>query len=142
MADGGEGTTAALVEALNADWRYIRVRDPLSRPIMAGYAITPNKDTAIIEMAAASGLHLVQTSERNPLITSTIGTGDIILDALNQGVKRIILGIGGSATNDDGAGMLTAQGFNFSTTIIKSYHKVAVRLLNYRKLTAQTLINV
>ncbi|ARB77022.1 MULTISPECIES: glycerate kinase [Staphylococcus] len=113
MADGGEGTTAALVEALNADWRYIRVRDPLSRPIMAGYAITPNKDTAIIEMAAASGLHLVQASERNPLITSTIGTGDIILDALNQGVKRIILGIGGSATNDGGAGMLTALGVQF-----------------------------
>ncbi|MBJ8244206.1 glycerate kinase [Staphylococcus pseudintermedius] len=110
MADGGEGTTQSLHDALRGVWRTIPVQDPLGRPISATYSLANEGQTAIVEMAAASGLDLVLSNERNPRMTSTYGTGQLLLDALDQGVSHIILGIGGSATNDGGAGLLQAIG--------------------------------
>ena len=113
MADGGEGTTDALKEAHNAKTYTIPVHDPLHRNIEASYARSQDNQVAIIEMAASSGLDLLTDEERNPLITSTYGVGEIILDALDHHVTKIILGIGGSATNDGGSGMLCALGAQF-----------------------------
>lgn len=110
MADGGEGTTQSLHDALQGRWRTITVTDPLGRPIQATYSIANKGKTAVIEMASASGLGLIARDERNPLKTTTFGTGELVLDALNQGVTHIILGIGGSATNDGGAGFIQALG--------------------------------
>lgn len=108
MADGGEGTVDTLCSSLNGKIIYKNVEDPLQRIIKAKYAIA-NK-TAIIEMASASGLELLSKNEKNPYYTSTYGTGELILDAIKNGAKDIIIGIGGSATNDAGVGMLMALG--------------------------------
>lgn len=113
IADGGEGTTEALVEALNGTYIDTTVSDPLGRAITARYGIVDNGNTAIIEMAKASGLPLLRPDERNPLLTSTYGTGEMILDALNRGCRNLLIGIGGSATNDGGMGMLSALGYRF-----------------------------
>ena len=112
IADGGEGTVDALVETLGGEYVEVSVSDPLHRPTKARYGIVEG-DTAVIEMAAASGLTLLKQEERNPLLTSTYGTGELILDALNRGCRRFLVGIGGSATNDAGTGMLRALGFRF-----------------------------
>ncbi|WP_195429754.1 glycerate kinase [Clostridium sp. D46t1_190503_E9] len=111
MADGGEGTVEALVEATGGKIVNTVVTDPLGdKKINAMYGILGNGEKAIIEMASASGIHLVEREKRNPLITTTYGTGELVLDAINRGVKHIIIGIGGSATNDGGAGMIQALG--------------------------------
>jgi glycerate kinase len=111
VADGGEGTVEAIVEALGGEIITTTVSDPLGRPIQARYGIAGNK--AIIEMAAASGLPLLHPDERNPWLTSTYGTGEMINDALHRGCRQFLIGIGGSATNDAGTGMLQALGFRF-----------------------------
>ncbi len=111
VADGGEGTVDAVVDVLNGQKITVSVSDPLGRKIDAVYGIAG--DMAIIEMSAASGLPLLMPDERNPLITSTYGTGELILDALKRGCRRFLVGIGGSATNDAGTGMLEALGFKF-----------------------------
>ena len=111
VADGGEGTVEAVVEALGGEIVHCRVSDPLGRPIEARYGIAGEK--AIIEMAAASGLPLLQPAERNPWMTSTYGTGEMIMDAIQRGCRQFLVGIGGSATNDAGTGMLQAMGFKF-----------------------------
>lgn len=111
MADGGEGTVEALVESTGGTIVNALVTHPLgNKKIKAEYGILGNGEKAIIEMASASGIHLVERKKRNPLITTTYGTGELILDAINRGVKHIIIGIGGSATNDGGAGMIQALG--------------------------------
>lgn len=111
MADGGEGTVESLVEATGGRIVSTLVTDPLGyKKIKAEYGLLGNGEKAIIEMASASGIHLVEREKRNPLITTTYGTGELILDAINRGVKHIIIGIGGSATNDGGAGMIQALG--------------------------------
>lgn len=110
VADGGEGTVEALISGLGGQMTEAEVKDPLSRRITAQYGILPD-NTAVIEMASASGLTLLSESERDPLITTTYGTGELILDAVRHGCRRIIIGIGGSATNDGGAGCLQALGF-------------------------------
>ncbi|TCS84202.1 glycerate kinase [Tepidibacillus fermentans] len=110
MADGGEGTVQSLVDATNGKIIKKEVTGPLGKPVEAFFGILGNEKTAVIEMAAASGLHLVPQDERNPLITTTWGTGELILAALEYGVDHIIIGIGGSATNDGGAGMAQALG--------------------------------
>lgn len=110
MADGGEGTVQSLVDATKGRLETLIVQGPLGEPVEGFYGISGDGTVAIIEMAAASGLHLVPPSERNPLITSTWGTGELIQDALNKGVKEILIGIGGSATNDGGAGMIQCLG--------------------------------
>lgn len=111
VADGGEGTVEAVVEALGGEIVRCMVSDPLGRPIQARYGIAGEK--AIIEMAAASGLPLLQPAERNPWMTSTYGTGEMIMDAIQRGCRQFLVGIGGSATNDAGTGMLQALGFKF-----------------------------
>ena len=111
-ADGGEGTAAALVSGLNGTFRQVCVSDPLGRQIQAQYGILPDR-TAVIEMAAASGLPLLKASERNPLHTTTYGFGEMIADAVRQGCRSFLLGIGGSATNDCGIGCMQALGFGF-----------------------------
>lgn len=110
MADGGEGTSQSLHDALNGRWKTITVTGPLGYPVHATYSIGNQGKTAVIEMAEASGLGLVPIDLRNPLKTTTYGTGELIIDALNEGVTHIILGIGGSATNDGGAGCIQALG--------------------------------
>ncbi len=112
LADGGEGTAEALVLGLGGQFREASVSDPLGRPVNAKYGILPG-NTAVIEMAAASGLPLLSEEERDPMQTSTCGTGQLILDAIKHGCREIIIGIGGSATNDGGIGCLQALGFGF-----------------------------
>lgn len=113
LADGGEGTAEALVGTLGGKWIEVEVSDPLMRPIRACYGVVDDGRTAIIEMASASGLTLLAEEERNPLKTSTYGTGQLIADALKRGCRKLLIGIGGSATNDAGTGMLSALGFRF-----------------------------
>lgn len=113
IADGGEGTTEALVESMHGVYVNVAVSDPLQRTITARYGIVDNGNTAVIEMAKASGLPLLAHSERNPLMTTTYGTGQMILDAIDRGCRNFLIGIGGSATNDGGMGMLSALGYRF-----------------------------
>ena len=113
MADGGEGTVDAWAACTEALRIKAIVKDPLGRPVKSEYAYEPVSGVAVIEMAAASGLPLLATSERNPLVTSTYGTGELVRDALDQGARHVILGIGGSATNDGGTGMAAALGVRF-----------------------------
>lgn len=110
MADGGEGTVESMVAATHGQIIPVTVTGPLGLPVEAFFGITGDGETAIIEMAAASGLHLVLPEKRNPLLTGTFGTGELILAALDRGARKIIIGIGGSATNDGGAGMMQALG--------------------------------
>lgn len=110
MADGGEGTVQSLVDATGGKIISKTVTGPLGEPVEAFFGISGDEKTAVIEMAAASGLHLVPAEKRNPLITTTRGTGELIAAALDYGIERIIIGIGGSATNDGGAGMAKALG--------------------------------
>ncbi len=113
MADGGEGTVDALVKATNGRIEKIKVYDPLMREINSFLGISGDGKTAVIEMAAASGLALLKHEDRNPLATSTFGTGELIRHALENGCTEIILGIGGSATVDGGVGMAQALGIKF-----------------------------
>ncbi|WP_165224431.1 glycerate kinase family protein [Aquisphaera insulae] len=111
MADGGEGTVTALVAATAGRTRQATVAGPLGEPVRAVYGILGHGRTAVLEMAAASGLSLVPMARRDPTRSSTRGTGELIRHAISQGATRIILGIGGSATNDGGAGLGQALGF-------------------------------
>lgn len=117
LADGGEGTVKAMVQATGGSLMTTRVSGPLGEPVDAQWALlgeSPDtRRTAVIEMAAASGLPLVPPERRNPLLTSTYGTGQLVCAALDAGARRIILGIGGSATNDGGAGCAQALGIRF-----------------------------
>jgi glycerate 2-kinase len=113
LADGGEGVLDILDFHLGLQKITISVHDPLMRPIMASYSLSRDGHTAFIEMAQAAGLQRLRPEERNPLKTTTFGVGEMILHALNQGVKHIVLGIGGSATNDLGIGMVAAMGWQF-----------------------------
>lgn len=110
MADGGEGTVQSLVDATQGRLIEAEVTAPLGNQVKSFFGLSGDGKTAIIEMAAASGLHLVPMDKRNPCQTTSFGTGELIKQALDQGVQHIILGIGGSATNDGGAGMLQALG--------------------------------
>lgn len=113
MADGGEGTVRSLVDATGGTLRRAEVLDPLQRPTRAAYGILGDGETAVIEMSAASGIQFVDDTTKNPLVTTTYGTGQLIRAALDDGARRIILGVGGSATNDGGAGMAEALGVRF-----------------------------
>lgn len=113
MADGGEGTVESLVDATGGRIHKVYVYDPLMREIESFFGILGDGETAVIEMAAASGLTLLSRDEWNPLLTNTYGTGQLILAALNMGCKKMIIGLGGSATNDGGAGMAAALGVMF-----------------------------
>jgi glycerate kinase len=110
MADGGEGTVESILAACEGELRRTRVRGPLGAPVDAAWGWLPHNHTAIIEMAEASGLQLVPTGQRDACISSTFGTGELIRAALDAGAQRVILAIGGSATNDAGAGAMQALG--------------------------------
>ncbi len=113
VADGGEGTVEALVQTLGGEMVRIGVSDPLMRRVEVCYGIVDDGHTAVMEMSAASGLPLLTPEERNPMKTTTYGTGEMIADALARGCRKFLVGIGGSATNDAGVGMLRALGFRF-----------------------------
>lgn len=110
MADGGEGTVQSLVDATHGHFIEKQVTGPLGTPVQARYGILGDQQTAVIETASASGIQFVNNQTHNPLIATTYGTGELMLDAMTHGIKQIILGIGGSATNDGGAGMAQALG--------------------------------
>lgn len=111
LADGGEGTAEALTAGLKGSLQSLTVTGPLGDPISACYGILPDKRTAVLEMAAAAGITLVEPEKRNPMKTTTYGVGELIRDAIKKGCRHFIVGIGGSVTNDGGIGMLQALGF-------------------------------
>ena len=111
LADGGDGTASILTNQFNGEFIHILVHNPLFKIIDAVYGYAETIKTAFIEMSAASGLRLIPKEKQNPMYTSTLGTGEMIRDAINRGAKKIFLGIGGSATNDAGTGMATALGY-------------------------------
>lgn len=111
MADGGEGTAEALIAATGGHWEHMTVCGPLGDPVDAAYGVLGDGQTAVIEMASASGLMLVKPERRNPGVATTRGTGELIRHALDQGYTRLVVAIGGSATNDAGAGMAQALGY-------------------------------
>lgn len=113
IADGGEGTVEAIISATNGKLVRTVVCNPLGEKIEATYGFIPHTKTAIIEMSAAAGITLISESERNPMNTTTFGVGEMILDAISKGCRKFVIGIGGSATNDGGVGMLQALGFEF-----------------------------
>ena len=113
IADGGEGMVAVMLASIGGTKQTAMTHDPLMAPIKADYGISADGTTAFIEMAAASGLPLIKKEQCNPMKTTTYGTGELIKDALEKGCTRFIVGIGGSATNDAGTGMLQALGFRF-----------------------------
>jgi glycerate kinase len=133
MADGGEGTVDTLVESLNGRYIDLNVRGPLYDEINARFGIIKEK-TAAIEMSAASGLWLIPEKKRNPLETTTYGTGQLIEKALDIGCKKIIVGIGGSATNDAGMGMAQALGVKFYDKGGRSLDPVGRELINLARI--------
>jgi len=113
IADGGEGTVEAVISATNGELVEATVCNPLGKKIQATYGYIPQTKTAIIEMSAAAGITLITENERNPMNTTTYGVGEMILHAISKGCRKFVVGIGGSATNDGGVGMLQALGFEF-----------------------------
>lgn len=113
IADGGEGTAEAVAAARRGRYVETQATDPIGRKIPSRYVTIENDSTAIISLAAASGITLLRPEERNPLITTTYGTGELILDALSRGAHNIVVGLGGSATTDGGVGLLRALGYRF-----------------------------
>ena len=116
LADGGEGTVEALTRGMNGRYEKITVTDPLGRPTDAVYGILEDSHTAILEMSAAAGITLIDAKDRNPMNTTTYGVGELIKDAIGKGCRHFFIGIGGSATNDGGIGMLQALGYGMLDT--------------------------
>lgn len=114
LADGGEGTVEALCTGLGGHMVEVTVTGPLGDPVTARYGILPDGVTAVVEMSAAAGIMLVPPARRDPLITTTFGVGELLRDAMARGCRQFLVGIGGSATNDGGVGMLQALGFTFA----------------------------
>ena len=113
LADGGEGTVEALTAGCGGIFTEVTVTGPLWKPVSCRYGILEESQTAIIEMSSAAGITLISAQERNPLATTTYGVGEVIRDAIGRGCRHFVVGIGGSATNDGGIGMLQALGFGF-----------------------------
>lgn len=113
LADGGEGTTDAFIEGLGGEKTELSVTGPLGAPVNAYYGYLPQTNTAIMEMASAAGITLIPENEKNPLLATTYGVGEMIRHAIGKGCRNFIIGIGGSATNDGGIGMLKALGYSF-----------------------------
>src|SRR5512132_2141900 len=113
MADGGEGTAEAICDARGCSWLKCKAHDPLGREINARYGWIDQEKLAVMEMSEAAGVRQLSQSERDPIRATTFGVGEMILDAIKRGAKEIIIGLGGSATNDGGFGMARALGFQF-----------------------------
>lgn len=140
MADGGEGTVESLVDATNGHKEYIEVQGPLpEQKVKAYYGILGDEKTAVIEMAQASGLMLVEPRYRNPLTTTTYGTGELIKAALDKGVSTIIIGIGGSATVDGGIGMAQALGVKFTDKYGNNIEPTGSNLAKIDKISMENL---
>lgn len=122
MADGGEGTVQSIIDATGGTLKKLTVTGPLEEKVEAFYGLSGDKKIAVIEMAASSGLDKVRPEDRNPLLTTTYGFGELISDALDEGVEEILLGIGGSATNDGGAGMIMGLG---GKLLDKAHHSIS-----------------
>lgn len=141
MADGGEGTLDLLLWYSGGKKQFAKVQDPLGRIIEAEYGISADGKTAFIEMATASGLRLLKADERNPLKTSTFGTGELIKTVVTLGVENIILGIGGSATTDAGIGMAAALGWQFLDENGQELNLIGESLLKVKKIQPPIIIN-
>lgn len=139
LADGGEGTCELLTEWHQGKRVETEVHDPLFRPMIAHYGVSGDGAMAFIEMATASGLTLLAPGERNPLLTTTVGTGDMIADAIKRNVQEIILGIGGSATNDAGTGMATALGYQFCDAGGEALLPIGENLIHIRKIRTDSV---
>lgn len=139
LADGGEGTVDALTTGMGGRFETITVTGPLGEPVDATYGIITDTQTAIIEMSAAAGITLIPEEERNPLLTTTYGVGELIKDAISKGCRHFIVGIGGSATNDGGIGMLQALGY---TLLDANHQPVRFGGLGLRDLVSITSENV
>jgi glycerate 2-kinase len=141
IADGGEGTMETMLTAVNGDWIELAAHDPLGRTIHAHYAWLPN-NSAVIEMSEASGLRRLSPNERNPIVTSTFGAGEMIDDAARRSADRIIVGLGGSATNDGGAGMAAALGYQLLTSDGEPLVPVPKNLLALERIKAPENLNL
>ena len=139
MADGGEGTTQALVDAIGGEMMPLEVTDPMGGRVIAHWGFLSDGVTAVIEMAAASGLSLVPPQKRNPLLATTYGTGELIRYALGKGCRKFIIGIGGSATNDGGAGMAQALGVNLLDAKGRPIARGGVALADLDKIDITTM---
>lgn len=139
LADGGEGTVDAMAAGLGGDVIELAVTGPLGETVSAKYCIVDGK-TAVIEMAQAAGLPLVPKKKRDPMFTTTYGVGELILDAIRRGCRSFIVGIGGSATNDGGAGMLSALGFDFLDKNGKNIARGACGLESLASISAENVI--
>ena len=113
LADGGEGTVETLISGMGGTIRYLSVTGPLGESVTGRYGVLEDGVTAVMEMADAAGITMVVPEKRNPLYTTTYGVGETIRDAVKEGCRKFIIGIGGSVTNDGGVGMLQALGFEF-----------------------------
>ncbi|WP_431126396.1 glycerate kinase [Flagellimonas flava] len=134
LADGGDGTLEVVQDYLKASLETIKVKDPLFRDIEAGYLLSQDKKTAYIEMSEASGYKLLRKDEMNCMHTSTLGTGQLLLDAVHKGAQHIVLGIGGSATNDCGMGMASAFGYAFLDADGNRLQPVGKNLVHAKKI--------
>src|SRR5215472_5395722 len=132
MADGGEGTAEAVCDARGCSWVECKVHDPLSREINARYGWIDQEKLAVMEMSEAAGMRRLSESERDPIRATTFGVGEMILDATKRGAKEIIIGVGGSATNDGGFGMARALGFRFLSAGDKGIRQVLELVLLQR----------
>lgn len=138
LADGGEGTVESLIYNTKGTIFNLWVTGPLGTPVEAFYGILGDGRTAVIEMASASGLPLVPEESKNPMITTTFGTGELVKDALDKGCNRIVLGIGGSATNDGGAGMMQALGYQLLDNDKKTISRGGEGLLKLKFIDTST----
>jgi glycerate kinase len=136
LSDGGEGVLEILRRTLSLKPVALEVTDPLGRPMMASYGLSADGGTALVEMAEASGLQLLPLAERNPLLTSTFGTGQLLADAAKRGARRALLGIGGSATNDAGIGAAAALGWQFLDAKDEAVKPVGGNLRNIARIIA------
>jgi glycerate kinase len=139
MADGGEGTAEVICDALGGSWLKCKAHDPLGREIDTRYACIDARKTAVMEMSEAAGMRRVSESERDPLRANTFGVGEMILDATRHGAREIIIGLGGSATNDGGFGMARALGYRFYSSVALTEYLWA--RLHSRRIAAPELQN-
>ena len=140
LADGGEGTVKALALGMNGRIETVEVTGPLGEKVSAEYGIIDATNTAIIEMSAAAGITLIEENDRNPLNTTTYGVGEIICDAIKKGCRNFIVGIGGSATNDGGVGMLQALGYEFLDSENRQVDHGARGLADIKKISDEHVI--